>query len=69
MFGIAAPEIGEVVSGQEELKNIAKIMGRKKQFENSWESEKTKFKLRTSRIISRTRRLKNSISCTDIFDF
>ena len=69
MFGIAAPEIGEVVSGQEEFKKIAKNIGRKKHFENSWEAEKTKFKLRTSRIISRTRRLKNNISCTDIFDF
>ena len=68
LFEIAAPEIGEIVNGQKELKTIAKLL-EKKQFENSWEAEITKFKLRTSRTISRTRRLKNSSSCTDIFDF
>ena len=36
---IAAPEIGEVVSGRKKLKTFAKEVGTK-QFENSWVMEK-----------------------------
>ena len=39
LFEIAAPEIGEVVSGRKKLKTFAKDVGKKK-FENSWEAEK-----------------------------
>ena len=39
LFDIAAPEIGEIVSGRKNSKNLQKIL-EQKQFENSWEVEK-----------------------------
>ena len=39
LFEIAAPEIGEVVSGRKKLKRLQKML-EQKQFENSWEVEK-----------------------------
>ena len=40
LFEIAAPEIGEVVSGRKKTQNNCKRSGNKKQFENNWEVEK-----------------------------
>ena len=39
LFEIAAPEIGEIVSGRKNSKNLQKVL-EQKQFENSWEVEK-----------------------------
>ena len=39
LFEIAAPEIGEVVSGRKNSKRLQKML-EQKQFENSWEVEK-----------------------------
>ena len=40
LFEIAAPEIGKVVSGQKNSKRLQKML-EQKQFEKSWEVEKT----------------------------
>ena len=39
LFEIAAPDIGEVVSGRKNSKHLQKML-EQKQFENSWEVEK-----------------------------
>ena len=66
LFEIAAPEIGEVVSGRKNSKNSQKML-EQKQFEKSWEVEK-KSKRRTRRAISRKNRSKISRYRKDIFE-
>ena len=66
LFEIAAPEIGEVVSGRKKLKTFAKDVGTKtvrKQLEGGKKKSKRKTKS-----ISRKSRSKNSRSRKDIFD-
>ena len=69
MFETAAPEIGEVVSGRKISKYLQK-MWEQKQFGNNWEVRKKKYKRRTGRTrsISRKSRSKNSRSRKDNFD-
>ena len=66
LFEIAAPEIGEVVSGRKKLKSFAKDVGTKtarKQLGGG----KNKYKRRTGRTISQKSRSKNSRSRKDNF--
>ena len=69
LFEIAAPEIGEVVSGRKKLKTFAKDVGTKtvrKQLGGG--KKKSKRKTARTRSISRKSRSKNSRSRKDIFD-
>ena len=66
LFEIAAPEIGEVVSGLKKLKTFAKNVGTKT-VPKQLGSGKKKSK-RRSRSISRKSRSKTNRSCKNIFD-
>ena len=69
LFEIAAPEIGEVVSGRKKLKTFAKDVGTKtvrKQLGGG--KKKSKRKTARTRSISRKARSKISRSRKDIFD-
>ena len=69
LFEIAAPEIGEVVSGRRKLKTFAKDVGTKtvrKQLGGG--KKKSKRRTARTRSISRKSRSKNSRSRKDIFD-
>ena len=69
LFEIAAPEIGEVVSGRKKLKTFAKDVGTKtvrKQLGGG--KKKSKRRADRTRSISQKIRSKNSRSRTDIFD-
>ena len=67
LFEIAAPEIGEVVSGQKNLKTFAKDVGTKT-VRKQLGGGKKKSKRRTRRTISRKSSSKISRSRKDIFD-
>ena len=69
LFEIAAPEIGEVVSGLKKLKTFAKDVGTKT-VRKQLGAGKKKYKRRTggTRSIYRKSRSKNSHSRKDIFD-
>ena len=69
LFEIAAPEIGDVVSGHKKLKTFAKDVGTKT-VRKQMGGEKRKSKRRTGRTrsISRKCRSKNSRSRKDSFD-
>ena len=67
LFEIAAPEIGEVVSGQKKLKTFAKDVGTKT-VRKQLGGGKKKSKRRTRRTISRKSSSKISRSRKDIFD-
>ena len=64
MFGIA----GRSCLSTKRTKITAKFIETKTVKKQLQGGKKQKFKLRTARIISRTSRLKNSHSCTDIYD-
>ena len=69
LFEIAAPEIGEVVTGRRKLKTFAKDVGAKtvrKQLGGG--KKKSKRRTAGTRYISRKSRSKNSRSRKDIFD-
>ena len=67
LFEIAAPEIGEFVSGRRKLKTFAKDVGTKT-VRKQLGVEKKKSKRRTRRTISRKSSSKISRSRKDIFD-
>ena len=67
LFEIAAPEIGEVVSGRKKLKTFAKDVG-KKTVQKQLGGGKKKSKRRTRRTISRKSSSKISRSRKYIFD-
>ena len=67
LFQIAAPEIGEVVSGRKKLKTFAKVIGTKT-VRKQLGGGKKKSKRRTRRTISRKSSSKISRSRKDIFD-
>ena len=69
LFEIAAPEIGEVVTGRKKFKTFAKDVGTKT-VRKQLGCGKKKSKRRTARTrsISRKSRSKNSRSRKDIFD-
>ena len=67
LFEIAAPEIGEVVSGRKKLKTFAKDVGTKT-VRKQLGGGKKKSKRRTRRTISRKSFSKISRSRKDIFD-
>ena len=69
LFEIAAPEIGEVVSGRKKLKTFAKDVGTKT-VRKQLGGGNRKFKRRTARTrsISRKSRSKNSRSRRNFFD-
>ena len=67
LFEIAAPEIGEVVSGRKKLKSFAKDVGTKT-VRKQLGGGKKKSKRRTRRTISRKSSSKISRSRKDIFD-
>ena len=67
LFEIAAPEIGEILSGHKKLKTLAKDAGTKTFWKQLGFSKK-KSKRRTRRAISRKSRSKNSRSRRDTFD-
>ena len=67
LFEIAAPEIGEVVSGRKKLKTFAKDVGTKT-VRKQLGGGKKKSKRRTRRTISRKSSSKISRSRKDIFD-
>ena len=69
LFEIAAPEIGEVVSGRKKTQNICKRCGNKNSSETigRWK-KKSKRRTARTRYISRKSRSKNSRSRKVIFD-
>ena len=67
LFEIAAPEIGEVVSGRKKLKTLAKDVGTKT-VRKQLGGGKKKSKRRTRRTISQKSSSKISRSRKDIFD-
>ena len=65
MLEIAAPEVGQVVSGRKKLKTFANVVGTKKMGVGE---KKNKQRTVRTRSISRQSRSKNSGSRKDIFD-